>query len=122
MLTNVSSGQVLARRLRACDTFLKRGLGLMFRRRLRPDEALLFLEDRESVLGASIHMLFVCFPIAVIWLDASRRVVSTCLARPFRPWYAPAKPARYFVEGHPELLDKVSVGDEIAWNIGGAQP
>lgn len=114
-LSNETSGETLARRLRLCATFWARGRGLMFRRRLGEGEALLFDEGRESTLGASIHMFFVFFPIAVIWLDAGRRVVDMRLARPFRPYYAPARPARYFIEGAPALLGQVRAGDHMVW-------
>jgi len=87
----------------------------MFRRRLGEGEALLFDEGRESSMGVAIHMFFVFFPIAVVWLDAAGRVVDTRLARPFRPYYAPARPARYFIEGEPALLEKVHAGDMLTW-------
>ena len=67
------------------------------------------------MLDAAIHMFFVPFPLGVIWLDESRRVVHQVLARPWRPYYAPPRLARYFVEGHPRLLPQVSLDDELAW-------
>jgi uncharacterized membrane protein (UPF0127 family) len=60
-------------------------------------------------------MFFVFYPIAVLWLDAQRRVVDTALAKPFRPCYASRHPARYYVEGAPELLERVEVGDELSF-------
>jgi uncharacterized membrane protein (UPF0127 family) len=98
-----------------CDTFWKRGRGLMFRRTLADGQVYLFVEGRESVAQAAIHMLFVFFPIAVVWLDRDRRVVDMALARPFRPYYAPKQPAQYYVEGHPSLLDRVHAGDRLAF-------
>jgi uncharacterized membrane protein (UPF0127 family) len=62
-------------------------------------------------METAIHMLFVFFPIAAIWLDRTGRVVDVVLARPFRPFYAPRAPARDILEGPPELLAEVSVGD-----------
>ena len=112
-LTNLTSGEHLARRVQRCDTFWKRGRGLMFRPGLAPDEVLLFVERRESVAQTAIHMFFVFFPIAVIWLDSERRVVDMKLARPFRPYYAPRQPAQYYVEGHPSLLERVSLGEQL---------
>jgi len=85
----------------------------MFRSSLAEDEAYLFVEGRESVAQTAIHMFFVFFPIGVIWLDRDKQVVDAVLARPFRPYYAPAGPAQYFVEGHPSLLSRVSVGDRL---------
>jgi uncharacterized membrane protein (UPF0127 family) len=113
MLTNRTTGQVLAEQVVRCDTFWKRGRGLMFRRKLPQGQVYLFVEGRESVSQTTIHMFFVFFPISVIWLDGEKRVVDKALARPFRPFYAPRSPARYFVEGPPSLLDSVAIGEQL---------
>jgi uncharacterized membrane protein (UPF0127 family) len=112
-LHNRTTGEALASLVIRRDNFFSRGRGLMFRRSLSPEEVHLFVLDRENISGATIHMFFVFFPISVIWLDAGRRVVDKALARPWRPYYAPSRPACYFVEGHPSLLDRVDVGDEL---------
>jgi uncharacterized membrane protein (UPF0127 family) len=113
MLRNLTTGEPIARRVVRCDTFWKRGRGLMFRRALAEDDVYLFVEARESVVQTTIHMFFVFFPIAVVWLDRDRVVVDKALARPFRPYYAPQSPAQYFFEGHPSLLERVHVGDRL---------
>lgn len=110
---NRTTGQVLARRVVRCDTVLRRFRGLMFRRPLDEDEVYLFILPQEGWLEAAIHMFFVFFPIAVVWLDGERRVVDKALARPWRPFYAPRRPARYFLEGPPALIERVASGDEI---------
>ncbi|MBN1248556.1 MAG: DUF192 domain-containing protein, partial [Anaerolineae bacterium] len=78
-----------------------------------PHEALLFVEASESRLGSAIHMLFVFFPIGVVWLDGTGVVVDTRVARPFRPFYAPRQAARYFLEGPPALVTWVDVGEVL---------
>lgn len=115
MMVNATTGETLALSVVRCDTFWKRGRGLMFRRRraVADGQVYLFLEARESIARAAIHMLFVPFPIAVLWLDRDWRVVDKVLARPFRPYYAPRKPAQYYVEGAPSLLGRVQVGDRL---------
>jgi len=85
----------------------------MFRGRLPEDEALFFVQGSEDRVGASIHMFFVFFSIGVVWLDTDGLVVDTVLAKPFRPFYAPRKPARYFVEGPPALISCVSIGERL---------
>lgn len=111
VLYNLRTGETLVRRLVRCEDFFSRGRGLMFRAALAPDEAYLFVLDRASVSAAAIHMFFVSFPISVLWLDEEMRVVDMVRARPWRPYYAPKEPARFFLEGHPVLLQKVQVGD-----------
>lgn len=115
MITNATTGERIARRVVRCDTLWKRGWGLTFRssRAVADDRVYLFVEGRESIARTAIHMLFVFFPIAVVWLDRDRRVVDKTLARPFRPYYAPKSPAQFYVEGHSSLLDHVSLGDQL---------
>lgn len=110
---NRTKGIKLAEGVRVCRTFWEKGLGFMFRRSIRPGEALLFVNGRESRFGSGIHMLFVFTPLAVIWLDRDKRVVDKAIARPFRPWYFPSRPAGYYLEGPVELLEKVEIGDEL---------
>jgi hypothetical protein len=113
VIKNLTSGQIIATEVKWCDTFLSKSRGLMFHRAIHEDEALVFAESKESVSLTSIHMFFVFFPIAVIWLNAERKVVDKVLARPFRPYYAPQHPAQYFVECHPSVIDKVQIGDRL---------
>ena len=115
MIVNLTTTETVARRIVRCDTFLKRGRGLMFRGKsaVAGDQVYLFVERRASIAQTAIHMFFVFFPIAVLWLDADKRVVDKAFARPFRPYYAPRSAAKYFVEGNPSLLDRVSVGDQL---------
>lgn len=110
---NRTKGIKLAGRVKLCRTFWEKGLGFMFRRSIHPEEALLFVNGRESRLSSGIHMLFVFTPLAVIWLDRDKKVVDKVMARPFRPWYFPARPARYYLEGPVKLLGEVEIGDEL---------
>ena len=115
MLLNQTAGKQLASKVILCDTFWRKFKGLMFRRSLNPDTVYVFVYNRENIVETSIHMFFVFFPIAVLWLDANRRIVDIVLAKPFRPYYAPRQAAQYFVEGTPSLLNQVSLGDELTF-------
>src|SRR4030042_138627 len=88
MLRNVTTGETPASRVVRCDTFWKRGRGLMFRSMPARDQGYLFIEGRESVAQTAIHMFFVFFAIAVIWLDRDKRVVDKVLARRGAPYAA----------------------------------
>lgn len=107
------SGAILLRSVRWCSSTWCRLRGLQFRRRLGRSEAILLAHPQESVLQTSIHMLFVFMPIAAIWIDSMGRVTSAQLAKPWRPYYASNEPAQFVLEGHPELLNQVAVGDEL---------
>ncbi len=113
MVENRTRGEVILSRVHWCSSFLRRLRGLTFRRTLPADEGLLLDEKVESVVATDIHMLFVFFPIAAIWLDHEFRVVDKTLARPFRLYYASRRPARYVLEGVPALLERVEIGDQL---------
>jgi uncharacterized membrane protein (UPF0127 family) len=112
-LVNQTTGQVLARQVKVCDTYWRRLRGLMFRRALDPDEVYFFRWGRPSRTEATIHSLFVFYPFAVLWLDAEGTLVDCRLVRPFSALVAPKCAALCFVEGVPELLDSVRLGDRI---------
>ncbi|MEB2286482.1 MAG: DUF192 domain-containing protein [Anaerolineae bacterium] len=116
VIRRASTGEVVLARARWCQGFWCHLRGLMFRRHLPDDEGLLFVYRRASVGSTTIHMFFVFFPIAAVWLDDEGRVVSTALARPWRPYYAPDRPARYLIEARPALLDRVAVGDQLTFS------
>ncbi len=86
-------------------------LGLMFRRRIvKP----LVLElPAEMRVGASIHMMFVRFPIDAVFLDKKFRVVD--IAKSLKPWtlnYTPKKAAKYILEMEAGGC-KYAVGDTV---------
>jgi uncharacterized membrane protein (UPF0127 family) len=112
-VTNRATGKVVALRAVWCASFACRLRGLMFRRSLAPGEALILVERRATRAGAAIHMLFVPFVIAAVWIDSAGRVVDAVLARPWRPLYAPQAPACYTLEAEPAFLSQVNIGDEL---------
>ncbi len=114
-LIHKQRGDTLLEQVRWCSSFGCKLRGLMFRRELAPGEGLLMVEQRESRSATAIHMLFMNFAIATIWLDTSFRVVDSVLAKPWRLAYAPGKPARYTLECVPAILEHVDVGDELVF-------
>ncbi len=116
VIRHADSGEVVLSRAWWCKSFWCHLKGLQWRRSLPEDEGLLFVYNRTSVMDAAIHMLFVFFAISAVWLDDEGRVVDAKLAKPWRLYYAPAKPARYLIEAAPALLDRVQVGDRLVFD------
>ena len=107
------SGRILLKAARWCDGFMTKLRGFTFTPTLAEDEGLVLVENKDSKLSTSIHMLFVNFDLGVIWVNDAGEVVDTVLAKPWKLSYAPQAPARYVIEGHPRLLEQVKVGDRI---------
>lgn len=92
-------GEVLLSKVKYCDTFLSRMLGLMFSRKLSKKEGAILVADRESKEATSIHMFFVFFPLDVFWLDKSLKVVDVKRGiKPFVPLIVPKGKAKYVLE------------------------
>jgi len=53
-------------RVKYCDTFWSRLLGLMFTKELDPERGIVLAESAESRAGTAIHMMFVNYDIAVL--------------------------------------------------------
>ena len=116
VLENAETGAVVLQRVRLCVSFWCHFRGLQLVPGLPDDEGLLFVTDREGRAHTTIHMFFMLFSIGVIWLDSEGCVVDKRLAKPWRPAYAPAAPARYFLEANTSILDRVQVGDVLRFD------
>jgi uncharacterized membrane protein (UPF0127 family) len=87
--------------------------GFTFRSRLSHDEGLVLVGRRDSRLDSSIHMLFVSFDLAVIWINSEMQVVDKVLARSWRLAYFSKKPARYVLEIHSDRWEEYDIGDIV---------
>jgi len=109
------TGEVILARAHWCASYWCHLRGLMLRSHLDDDAGLLFVTKRPSIVNATIHMLFMRMPIAVVWLDADGRVVDAKHAKPWRLAYAPAHAAQYYIEANPNLLERVKIGDVLVF-------
>jgi uncharacterized membrane protein (UPF0127 family) len=116
VIRNAATGEIVLARARWCASYWCHFKGLQFATSLPEDQGLLFVTANEGRVHTAIHMLFVFFSIAVVWLDASGQVVDKKLAKPWRLSYAPQAPAQYFIEARPSLLDRVQVGDQLRFD------
>lgn len=96
-------GKVLARKVELADSIWKKTKGLMFRGSLPKGSGLLM--DFGSEQRPGIWMFCMRFPIDLVYIDSSNRVVD--IKEDFRPmtlnpltWkvHYPKKPARYVLE------------------------
>ena len=113
MIKNQSKKTVISKKCRLCKSSVSKALGLMFR--IKPKELMFVFEDEKSV---PLHMLFVFFPIDVIYLNKNRKVVE--LKENFMPFtfYNPKKKAMYVIELSAGTIQKsrTSIGDRISFN------
>jgi uncharacterized membrane protein (UPF0127 family) len=113
-IRNLSKPLVSPLKVGLCNTFLLRLKGLMFVNSISTHSGILIDENHDSIMNTAIHMFFMNFDIAVVWINSQNKVVDSLLARPWRPIYAPKFPARYILEIHPNQLPEFTPGDLIA--------
>ena len=85
----------------------------MFERKANFDYGLVFPFGHETRMGSSIHMLFVFFPIAAVYLDSGKRVVDLAVLNPFALNYTPKKPAAFLIELPAGKAKELSLGDKL---------
>lgn len=116
IIRNLNNPAIAPIRGKWCQSFLARLRGFTFRSSLERDEGLVLVETRDSRIETAIHMLFVWTDLAVAWVNSQNEVVDTALAKSWRPFYGPAKPARYVIEYHPARHGDLRPGDQIAFD------
>ena len=102
-------------RAQNCADFWSKFRGLMLQSSIPLDGGALLAEDKSSRMNASIHMLFMRFDIAAIWIDSDMMVVDVQIARRWRLAYMPAKPARYILETHVNQAKHFKIGDQVSF-------
>jgi len=110
-----ANGKLVIKKVRHAKSTWQRTKGLMFEDKKKFDYALVFEFPRESKLGSSLHMIFVFFPIDVLFLDKNKKVVDKVTLPPFQPNYTPKKAAKYVIEMPNGKAKKVKVGSKIEW-------
>ncbi len=109
-----SDGTVIAENVELADSYLKKMLGVIFRKSL--DGALVFDMGRNAYDG--IHMLFVRFPIDVVFLSSDKKIVD--LKAGVKPWVGSAFPRSrfwYAIELPAGAVDRFSlkIGEQLVW-------
>lgn len=101
---------------RYCQSFLCQLRGLMFTKELPEDQALLLVQGADSIVNASIHMMFMSIDLAVFWIDSNFTVVDKVHARKWRLAYLPRQAAKYVLEANLARLNDFSVGDKVSFD------
>ncbi len=109
MIINKRNGRVVCTEEEFAVSSTSKALGLMFRK----PRCLVFVFKKEVLIP--IHMLFVFFPLDLIYLDSKWRVVE--LNESLKPFtfYNPRRRARYLVEARRGAIKAAGIktGDTI---------
>ena len=113
---NARSKALALARAKLCHSGLDSLRGLLFTRSLPGDQGIIIPRRHPSRLWASVHTLGMSRSIAIVWLDADGVVVDARRAQPGRLAIVPRKPAQTVIEGHPSLLGRIAIGDQLAFD------
>ena len=114
MLFNSLTGKTLIQNTKKASSAWARFKGLMFEKKKKFDYGLIFELDSETKIGASIHMMFVFFPIDIIYLNSKKVVIDKKTVKPWILNYTPKQAAKYFIET-PVGATKVKIWDKLDW-------
>ncbi|MBS3135477.1 DUF192 domain-containing protein [Candidatus Woesearchaeota archaeon] len=106
-IRNETNGKGISDSYKICQSSFSKFLGLMFSRK----KNLLFVFEKES--RASLHMLFVFFPIWAIYLNERKETLVVKKLFPFISYFRPKQKAKYIIELVEE--PKINIGDKIRW-------
>jgi uncharacterized membrane protein (UPF0127 family) len=114
MSLTTNDGRIVTGCVELADTFIKQVVGLMFRKSF--EGALIFDMGRETYDG--IHMLFVRFPIDVVFLGPDKKIVDVKAG--LRPWTGTAFPNsrfQYAIELPAGTVEKYGLesGESLEW-------
>lgn len=105
---NVTTGEEILKELNIADTFVRRFMGLMGKKRLCPGFGL------KIEPCSSIHTFNMRFAIDVLFVSEDHKVLEVLCAMTPGKVSSVVKGSRYVIEGNAnELSDKVKIGDEI---------
>ena len=110
------TGRILMPQAKWCNGYFSRLRGFTFTKPVAENEGLVLVNAKDSRVDSSITMFFVNYDLGIIWVNHAGAVVDKIVAKSWRPTYAAKAPARYVIEGHPTIVEKVSLGDFIDFN------
>ena len=111
MITNKTKNFKIIEKSKLCTSISSKAFGLMFHFK-KPDYALVFVFNKER--RVDLHMMFVFFPIDVLFLDKNKKIVE--IKKDLKPfgYFAPKSTAIYVIELPVGVIGTTSIGDEIS--------
>ena len=112
-IRNVTKGDRITQAAIPCQSLWQKARGLMFRKQAN----LIFIEKEEKYIP--LHMLFVFYPIDVVYLNKEKEVVD--VKQNFLPFsfYSPKKKAQYVLELQEGTIRaaKIEKGDILDFSV-----
>lgn len=115
-ITNQTHPEVKPILAKYCRSFFCQLRGLMFTKSLPEQQGLLLVQNSDSRINSSIHMMFMWIDLAVIWISGDYEVIDKVLARRWKMAYLPSQPAKYVLETNVSNLSDFNIGDRVRFD------
>ena len=113
-IKNTTKKEIIAKNAKLCRNIFSHALGLMFA--IKP-KALVFIFKKEKIIP--LHMIFVFYPIDVLFLNKNKIVVE--MKENFKPFsfYNPKNKAKYIIELPERAIKKsnTKIKDKIEFSM-----
>ncbi|MFA0821414.1 MAG: DUF192 domain-containing protein [Methanomethylovorans sp.] len=90
------NGEVIASDVEFAEGIISQSRGLMFRKRIAEKYALVFILPTPK--SVSVHMLFVFFPIDVLFLDTNQKILRATRLKSWTGLTKSPKNTKYIIE------------------------
>ncbi|MGC9132024.1 MAG: DUF192 domain-containing protein [Candidatus Micrarchaeia archaeon] len=90
------------------DSFLKRAIGLGYRKQIKEDGMLFIFEKSGKYTITTLNMRF---PIEVFWIDEKGIIKEKVLAKPLS-FYYPKSKSKFILELKPNII-KAKIGEKL---------
>jgi len=107
------SGKLIASDIEFAEGLISQSKGLMFRKGIAERYALVFILSAPR--SVSVHMLFVFFPIDIIFLDSDKKILALKTLKPWIGLTRSPQRTKYIIEMHSGSIEhhKLCPGDSI---------
>ncbi len=106
LMVLIYNGKPIASEISYAKNIFSQMLGLMLHKSIPEDFALIFVLRRAGTVG--VHMLFMVFPIDVIFLDSDKKIIGIATLKPWTG-YKRMKRVKYIIEMNPGTVERFNL-------------
>ncbi len=116
LMVLIYNGTPIANEISYAINIFSQILGLILHKSIPEDFALIFVLKRPGKVG--VHMLFMLFPIDVIFLDADKKIIGTATLRPWTG-HKQMKGVKYIIEMNQGTVERFNLiaGEQLTFSI-----
>ncbi len=114
LMVLIYNGTPVANEISYAKNIFSQMLGLMLRKSIPEDFALVFVLKRPGTVG--VHMLFMLFPIDIIFLDEDKNIIGTATLKPWTG-HKRMKGVKYIIEMNQGTVERFNLvpGEQLTF-------